>query len=151
MMWYYMCNGSIYFILFFFTKIVVDQHASNHSNQQLTNELFSNQLPGNSDCAVGVSPVWFTFSVSSWNWRWSFRGEVFADLIDFIIVMHFIKPVIWSALQIKWIISLWNATLGLNVINSFLFKKPMIAQAMTNTTKQYSFGFREWLVTTLTL
>lgn len=50
-------HDSICFILFTFTKIVVDQHASNHSSQQLTNELFSNQLSGNSDCAVGVSPV----------------------------------------------------------------------------------------------
>ena len=42
-------------------------------------------------------------------------------LTRFTPVLHFIqKPVIWFALKIEWLVSIWNATLGWNGLRSLI-------------------------------
>ena len=60
------------------------------------------------------------FAVKKWIYRRNLRIHLYMltyyiSLTHLSPVMHFIyKPVMWILLQIKWLVSIWNATLGWN-------------------------------------
>ena len=59
-------------------------------------------------------------------------------------MLHFIqKPVIWFSLQIKWLVSIWNATLGWNGLRPHFYQIPQIL-------KQFSRWFNKTIVSFLT-
>ena len=59
------------------------------------------------------------FPESAYSKKYSIPSHnININLIDFSPALHFIlKPVIWFAMQIKWLVSIWNATLGWNGLN----------------------------------
>ena len=65
------------------------------------------------------------FPESAYSKKYSIPSHnININLIDFSPALHFIlKPVIWFAMQIKWLVSIWNAMLDWNGLNALTLTK----------------------------
>ena len=91
-----------FFFFFFFVVVVVDVHCFKLVLNQLNN--------GKINFQQGCYSVTFLNVIVYTD---AFYWESRLKLTYFSPVLHFIsKPVIWLGLQIKWLVSIWNATMG---------------------------------------
>ena len=76
------------------------------------------------------------------NFLWSISFWIILLVKHFSPVLYFIyKPVIWFALQIKWQVSIWSATLGWNMWSSYFYKRRKFLTMQHPHTDQKSSSF----------